>query len=791
MYKGQIFNTFLIFSLLLGLTQSSVTASENPRNHQFMDTGFYEEYFVERGSPSGTVLDDTNKLEIGSEMIVSFQEGTAAYTGTVDTHIVEASPGVSYHSSESVEWDAIEIDNVDSAKYGLIRFDNIFGDEPGEIPVGSVILSAVVKYFIHNEGHVAETYEMAVDWSGAETWDTFGGDPGIQSNEYGRFIGLASGTYGWQLLDVTDSLREWTVDPSANHGWVFLAHGGDGVDFRSSDYSSQDGRPLLEVIYLPEPLNLPPNPPVLVQPENGALIEFSSQTLEVMVNDPESDTVDVNFYGRAVGDGPGENFTLVALPDTQVYSALYPSIFISQTHWIVENKDVINIAYVAHEGDIVAGSTATYQWNNAYSAMSLLDAAEIPYGVVPGNHDLPTENYNVYFSATRFGTKPYYGGHYGDNNDSSYAFINAGGMDFIIINLEYEPRTVVLDWADALLKNYPDHRGIVVTHSVLHYDNSWFFPAVFTELKDNPNLFLMLCGHDHTDIDGAAQRIEMGDYGNIVYILMADYQDFPNGGNGFLRVMEFSPASDKIYVETYSPFLGGYLTDSDNQFILDYSMEGTRGFQPLGINSGVTNGSNVAVEWTNLKPETEYEWFVEIADGSGITTGQTYTFTTGTIPETYDLTIMASPIEGGMTLPPEGTHIYQEGAVLEISATPNTGYEFDQWVGDVISTSNPMTVTIQGNTAITATFTQKEYSLNVTLVGQGQVNRNLLGPYHYGDIVELVAEPDTGWLFTGWSGDIVSSMDPLTITIDGNLDLVCSFSEVVSLVYLPIMIIGP
>ena len=130
---------------------------------------------------------------------------------------------------------------------------------------------------------------------------------------------------------------------------------------------------------------------------------------------------------------------------------------------------------------------------------------------------------------------------------NNYSFFSASGNDFILINLQYSPTTAMLDWADALLKANPTRRGIVVQHNILNTDNSWNSQTSYTALKDNPNLFLMLCGHMHTSTDGAAYRAELGDDGHTIHILMTDYQDYPNGGNGYLRILRFSPANDKIY----------------------------------------------------------------------------------------------------------------------------------------------------------------------------------------------------------------------------------------------------
>ena len=275
------------------------------------------------------------------------------------------------------------------------------------------------------------------------------------------------------------------------------------------------------------------------------------------------------------GTAHGQDFTIIVLPDTQKYSENYPAIFQSQTQWIVDNKDALNIVYVAHEGDIVENADVESEWIKADIAMSWLDTAMIPYSVVPGNHDEPTTFYNAYFGVDRFcNTYPtdcrgYYGdGYPSGSNDNNYTFFTAGGMDFIVINLEYvSPAPGLIDWANQLLVNNSDRRAIVVSHYILNSDatfDSWG-QQIYEALSDNPNLFLMLCGHVHSEAKRTDDRL---------HTLLADYQDYPNGGNGFLRIMNFLPERNEIRVETYSPWLNQYETDPNSQFALFYDMGG-------------------------------------------------------------------------------------------------------------------------------------------------------------------------------------------------------------------------
>ena len=50
-----------------------------------------------------------------------------------------------------------------------------------------------------------------------------------------------------------------------------------------------------------------------------------------------------------------------------------------------------------------------------------------------------------------------------------------------------------------------------------------------------------------------------------------------SGGEGWLRVLRFVPAEDKVYVQTYSPWLNRFEADADSEFTLDFPMGGAFG----------------------------------------------------------------------------------------------------------------------------------------------------------------------------------------------------------------------
>jgi hypothetical protein len=223
--------------------------------------------------------------------------------------------------------------------------------------------------------------------------------------------------------------------------------------------------------------------------------------------------------------------------------------------------------------------------------MSILDG-KVPYGILPGNHDMNggyspplgagATYYEKYFPASRYENYSYWGGSYDSDsvissspNMNNYQLFSAGGMDFIALNLQYQPPADVLSWAGSVLSKYPDRRAIISTHAYIYSDGAWVVggPVIWKNLVvPYNNVFLVLCGHEL----GEAKKIDNLDNNNrTVYQLLSDYQGFPEGGDGYLRIIKFVPSENTIYVKTYSPYLDSYRTNSDSQFELYYPMNPT------------------------------------------------------------------------------------------------------------------------------------------------------------------------------------------------------------------------
>lgn len=299
---------------------------------------------------------------------------------------------------------------------------------------------------------------------------------------------------------------------------------------------------------------------------------------------------------------PLDEFTIVALPDTQFYSSLNPQIFAAQTQWIANHVQDQNIKLVVGLGDIVDGGGDLTQWQNADAAVRLLDG-QVPYMMAIGNHDYDqnnpagrtasTKNFNSFFGPARYAGATWYKGSFpAGSNENFYGVVKVNGRNYLIIVLEFAARDSALAWADGILKANQDKDAIIVTHMFTYVDNTRISgcdlnsAASFGVEQDNngedmwwklvrkyPNIHLVLSGHV-VQGDGTGRRMDLGLSGNLVNQILSDYQSDPLGGGGYLRIMRISPLLNRVSVTSYSPYLDSFKTDDHNQFTLPYHNPG-------------------------------------------------------------------------------------------------------------------------------------------------------------------------------------------------------------------------
>ncbi|KYK31270.1 MAG: hypothetical protein AYK22_08100 [Thermoplasmatales archaeon SG8-52-3] len=121
---------------------------------------------------------------------------------------------------------------------------------------------------------------------------------------------------------------------------------------------------------------------------------------------------------------------------------------------------------------------------------------------------------------------------------------------------------------------------------------------------------------------------------------------------------------------------------------------------------------------------------------------------------------------------------YTYGTIVLLNAIPDPGWRFDYWSGDLTGTDNPAIVNMTGDKDIVAYFSQEHYTLNITINGKGVVD---ISPdnesYLYGAIVELSADPASGWRFDYWSGDLTGTDNPATINMTSDKNITANFKK--------------
>ena len=158
-----------------------------------------------------------------------------------------------------------------------------------------------------------------------------------------------------------------------------------------------------------------------------------------------------------------------------------------------------------------------------------------------------------------------------------------------------------------------------------------------------------------------------------------------------------------------------------------------------------------------------------------------------TNPIARSLTLTAS--NGTITTNPNPVNgNYNDGAVVTLTATPATGYQFDGWSGDVSGTANPINITMDANKTVTATFSpiQRTLTINATnghvnVTGAANSKSQTVATnffFDHGETTSMTAVPATGYQFSGWSGDASGNTNPFSLTMDANKTVTALFTPI-------------
>ena len=143
----------------------------------------------------------------------------------------------------------------------------------------------------------------------------------------------------------------------------------------------------------------------------------------------------------------------------------------------------------------------------------------------------------------------------------------------------------------------------------------------------------------------------------------------------------------------------------------------------------------------------------------------------------YTLSVTAG--DGGSVSTTGGT--FSQGTQVSITATPNAGYSFSSWSNG--STANPLSVTLNSNTSVTANFEVviNTYTLSIGISEGGfvtspDVSGIISGSYAEGAQLNLIAEPSSCYRFLSWSDG--ETENPRILTLNQNIGISAVFENI-------------
>jgi hypothetical protein len=253
---------------------------------------------VEEKSVSRPETTNATSAATTAVVTVSFQKGVlplSTYSGAADATVSEAAP-----SANNGAGDACTVSGASGTDLSCLMKMDV-----SRIPVGSIVQSANLKFYITNKSGVSyQVYPLKQGWSetaatwknrtSTALWQTAGAkganDRGTAS--WGNFIAPAVGSYSLSVNAAgVAGVQAWINNPAVNQGLIIAnASNTDILAFSSKEAATSANRPKWTVTYLPPVLSKITANPIGMQP--GRL---HSQYLTVKL---------VNSNGAAVANAP-------------------------------------------------------------------------------------------------------------------------------------------------------------------------------------------------------------------------------------------------------------------------------------------------------------------------------------------------------------------------------------------------------------------------------------------------------------------------------------------------------
>jgi hypothetical protein len=251
------------------------------------------------------------------------------------------------------------------------------------------------------------------------------------------------------------------------------------------------------------------------------------------------------------------------------------------------------------------------EWARADACLRVLEDADIPYTISPGNHDMAPgdgvpgsksekrdmQEWDAVLPLSRFRTMPTFGGSFDDTSQNTWHLVDAGFAKVLVLSLSFCVSDEVLAWANEVVRRHPDCHVQVNTHCYMFTDNTRLgiedhgTPVEYPEfgggndgdqiweklIKLHPNIYKVTSGHVTVGPNAREKgcrgyRTDVGVHGNVVHQMLANYQTLEQGGKGWMLTESVRRDGDRLQVSlrTLSPWLKQ--RDTSPEVNIDFEM---------------------------------------------------------------------------------------------------------------------------------------------------------------------------------------------------------------------------
>jgi hypothetical protein len=145
------------------------------------------------------------------------------------------------------------------------------------------------------------------------------------------------------------------------------------------------------------------------------------------------------------------------------------------------------------------------------------------------------------------------------------------------------------------------------------------------------------------------------------------------------------------------------------------------------------------------------------------------------------LSLTLLPATGGSVAASPAGGSYLPGTTVSLTATASPGFAFTGWGGALSGSLNPVSVVMDADATVSATFTPL-YTLITSATDGGSVSHSPAGSTHLaGTVLTLHASPEAGFAFTGWGGALSGTDNPAILLLTGNASVTASFAPLYAL----------